>query len=596
MINLTKLKHNPYIGFLFVPFRLRSIMRSTEIGLIAAAALIGVISAAVVFCISMISQWMHEFIFELQSGEHLSAIAHTLPKTALIAPMAGGVLIGLLFWILARWRKKPIVDPIEANALHGGRLSLTDSFILVGQNLISNGFGASVGLEAAHTQLSSGFASYFGRYLQLRRADMRLLVGCGAAGAIASVFNAPLTGAFYAFELIIGTYSIAALAPVVVAAIVATLCAQAIGVAPFEIKISALEAVSAGDYIPAVFLGLLCAMLGIVVMRMVTFVENKTRQSAIPSTVMPLLGGAIVGILALISPQVLASGHGALSLDLDADTSFFMIIVLFLTKSVASAISIGTGFRGGLFFASLFLGALVGKIFAILIAFIAPYWLTPEIYAVIGMSALGVAIIGGPLTMTFLALEVTGSFSISMIVLAAVLTSSVFVRKTFGYSFATWRFHLRGETIRSAHDIGWIRDLTVQRLMRHDVRTVNVSMDLQQFKKEFPLGSTQRVIAVDDLDRYQGIIFTADAHAGSFDDSGDQKELRDLLQLKQDYLLPNMNAKEAAARFDRSESEALAVVNNAHERQVLGLLTESHTLRRYSEELDRRRREIAGEL
>lgn len=596
MINLTKLKHNPYIGFLFVPFRLRSIMRSTEIGLIAAAALIGVISAMVVFCISLISQWMHEFIFELQSGEHLSAIAHTLPKSTLIAPMAGGVLIGIFFWILARWRKKPIVDPIEANALHGGRLSLTDSFILVGQNLISNGFGASVGLEAAHTQLSSGFASYFGRYLQLRRADLRLLVGCGAAGAIASVFNAPLTGAFYAFELIIGTYSIAALAPVVVAAIVATLCAQAIGVAPFEIKISTLEAVSAGDYIPAVFLGLLCAMLGIIVMRMVTFVENKTRQSAIPSTVMPLLGGAVVGILALISPQVLASGHGALSLDLDADTSFFMIIILFLTKSVASAVSIGTGFRGGLFFASLFLGSLVGKIFAILIAFIAPYWLTPEVYAVIGMSALGVAIIGGPLTMTFLALEVTGSFPIALIVLAAVLTSSIFVRKTFGYSFATWRFHLRGETIRSAHDIGWIRDLTVQRLMRHDVRTVNVSMDLQQFKNEFPLGSTQRVIAVDDLDRYVGMIFTADAHAGSFDDRGDQKELRDLLQLKQDYLLPNMNAKEAAARFDRSESEALAVVNNAHERQVIGLLTETHTLRRYSEELDRRRREIAGEV
>lgn len=600
MINLTKLKHNPYIrpyiDFLLTPFRLRSIMRSTEIGLIAAAALIGIISAVVVFSISMISQWMHEFIFELQSGEHLSAIAHRLPKSALIAPMAGGVLIGILFWILARWRKKPIVDPIEANALHGGRLSLTDSFILVGQNLISNGFGASVGLEAAHTQLASGFASHFGRYLQLRRADLRLLVGCGAAGAIASVFNAPLTGAFYAFELIIGTYSIAALAPVITSAIVATLLAQAIGVVPFEIKISALKSISAGDYIPAVILGLLCAMLGIIVMRMVTFVESKARASSIPNTVMPLIGGAIVGMLALISPQVLASGHGALSLDIDAETSIFMIVLLFLTKATASAVSIGTGFRGGLFFASLFLGALVGKIFAILIAFIAPFWLTPEIYAIIGMSALGVAIIGGPLTMTFLALEVTGSFSIAMIVLAAVLTSSVVVRKTFGYSFATWRFHLRGETIRSAHDIGWIRDLTVQRLMRADVKTVNIGMDLSQFKKEFPLGSTQRVIAVDDLNRYVGMIYIADVHAGSFDDTSDEKTLRDFIQLKQDYLLPNMNAKEAAARFDRSETEALAVVNNAHERQVIGLLTETHTLRRYSEELDRRRRELAGEV
>lgn len=596
MIDWVKLRHTPYVRLLFVPFRWRALVRSSELGLVIAAAIIGLISAFVVAAISQISQWLHQAVFEIGPDDHLSAAASSLPWSALIAPMAGGVLMGGIIWVLARWHKKPIVDPIEANALHGGHLSLTDSFILVGQNLISNGFGASVGLEAAFTQLASGFASRIGRALQLRRSDMRTLVGCGAAAAIASAFNAPLTGAFYAFELIIGAYSIATLAPVVVAAIIGTLVTRSLGSATMDINIGTLQAVTTGDFLPALMLGLMCAGLGIVVMRMVTYVEKTTRKSFVPAILTPMVGGAVVGVIALFSPQVLGSGHGALHFDVGTELSFFAIVFLIITKSVASAISIGSGFRGGLFFASLFLGALVGKLFAIIFGVILPTTLTPVVYAVIGMSSFAVAIIGGPLTMTFLALELTGDFPIMMLVLGAVLASSMLVRKTFGYSFATWRFHLRGESIRSAHDIGWIRNLTVNKMMRHDVRTVNIDTGLQKFHEDFPLGSTQRVIAVDENGRYVGMISLPEVYSSSFADKDNEGDLRDLLRFKQAYLLPEMNAKEAVSRFDRSESEALAVINNTQERKVVGLLTESHTLRRYSEELDRKRRELAGEV
>jgi CIC family chloride channel protein len=259
-------------------------------------------------------------------------------------------------------------------------------------------------------------------------------------------------------------------------------------------------------------------------------------------------------------------------------------------------VSIGTGFRGGLFFASLFLGALVGKLFALAApSLFATAGLTPVIYAVVGMSALAVAVIGGPLTMTFIALEVTGDFPITVLVLVAVLASSVTVRKTFGYSFATWRFHLRGESIRSAHDVGWIRTLTVGQLMRRDVRTVRADTMLSAFRRDFPLGSTQRVIVVDDADRYAGVVIVPDAHAEALDDEAGTTRIRDILRWTGDYLLPQMNAKEAAALFDSAESEALAVLDGRDTRKVIGLLTESHTLRRYSEELDKRRREMAGE-
>lgn len=595
MLNINRLRHNRYLRFLFVPFRLRAVVRGNEIGLVIVGAVIGIISAIAVAAIANISAWMHRALFNLAEGERLSS-ASDLAYSAYFAPLAGGIMMGVVIWVLARWRKRPIVDPIEANALHGGHLSLTDSFILVGQNLISNGFGASVGLEAAYTQLASGFASRIGRTLKLRRADLRTLVGCGAAAAIASAFNAPLTGAFYAFELIIGVYSIATLAPVVVAAIVGMLVTQAIGGAPFIIQISTIESITPRDYVPALVLGFFAAGIAILIMRGVTFVEKTARKSIVPTVCAPAIGGAIIGMLAVISPQVFASGHGALHLDLNAQLSIPILLLLIMSKSLASAVTIGSGFRGGLFFASLFLGALTGKLFANVIDMVTPLSLAPEIYAVIGMSSMAVAIVGGPMTMTFLALEVTGDFPITMLVLCAVVSSSLFVRKTFGYSFATWRFHLRGEAIRSAHDIGWIRDLTVQRMMRHDVRTVPVDTDIAAFRHEFPLGSTQRVIAVDSEGRYVGMVPVPEAYSQSFDSADPSHGIVGLLRYQNEFLLPQMNAKEAVMRFDRAESEALAVINNPQERKVIGLLSESHTLRRYSEELDRRRREVSGEV
>ncbi|QND53314.1 chloride channel protein [Phyllobacterium sp. 628] len=585
------------LSIFLAPSRLRAFARGNELGLVLAAAVIGVVSGVVVTGMSLITQEMHQLIFKIADGERLSSMSTMDQVVVFTAPLAGGVLLGIVALILARWRKRPMVDPIEANALHGGRLSLNDSLIVAGQNIISNGFGASVGLEAGYTQLASGLASKLGLSLQLRRAELRILIGCGAAGAIAAAFNAPLTGSFYAFELIIGSYTIVSLAPVVVSALISTMVARALVGSDFTIDVGNFGTVVTADYVPALLLGILCAGAGILLMKGVSFVEELTRKSSVPPSIRPIIGGAVVGGLALISPQVLSGGHGALHLNLDHTATIASLLGILLLKSTASAVSIGSGFRGGLFFASLFMGALLGKIFAYSAPFIfAHATLTPVIYAVVGMSSLAVAVIGGPLTMTFLALEITGDFPITALVLAAVITASLTVRNTFGYSFATWRFHLRGESIRSAHDVGWIRNLTVDRLMRRDVRTASIHMSIADFRHDFPLGSTQRVVVLDDTEKYAGIVLVPEVHSEIVDPTIQDQGISGLLKYPGDFLHPQMNAKQAMAIFDKTESEALAVVDNLIERKVVGLLTESHTLRRYSEELDQRRREISGEL
>ncbi|KAB0678849.1 chloride channel protein [Aureimonas leprariae] len=577
------------------PDRLRALVRGNELGLSVLAVAIGAASGLLVIGIAALAQWMHVLFFTIRPDERLSAVGDLATPSLVFLPAAGGLALGVLLFALSRRRRnRALVDPIEANALHGGRMSLTDSLIVVAQNVISNGFGASVGLEAAYTQICSGVASRIGISFQMRRSDMRTLVGCGAAGAIAAAFNAPLTGAFYAFELVIGTYSIATLTPVVAAALVGALISRIFVGNAYLIDIGAPGPVYALDYPPAIALAVLAAGIGILVMTTVTRTEALFRLSRVPTALRPALGGLVLAGLATITPQVLSAGHGAMHATFDASLSATTLLLLLFLKAFASAISIGSGFRGGLFFASLFLGSILGKLFAIVAAAIfGAAALSSPIYALVGMSTMAVSIIGGPLTMTFLALEMTGDLPVTALVLAAVVTASMTVRKTFGYSFATWRFHLRGESIRSAHDVGWIRNLSVGRMMRRDLRTASEDTTLKVFRRDFPLGSSQRVIITDRADAYVGIVLVPDAYSEDIDDL--DKSVKELVRFKDFMLLPQMNAREASRLFDRAESEALAVVDDPASKRVLGLLTESHLLRRYSEELEARRREAAGE-
>lgn len=574
--------------------RWRGLVRRSEPALIILAIAVGALAAGLVALTSGAVQLIHQICFGMAGNARLSGTEALRSPYLAFVPAFGGAILGITGLFIKRWRPRRPVDPIEANALHGGRMSLTDSILIALQTVVSSGFGASVGLEAGYTQIGAGFGSVLGTLFRMRRSDMRTLVGCGAAGAIAAAFQAPLTGAFYGFELIIGTYTSFGLAPVIAASISAVLASRALGIdANFVGHFVPTAQISPVDFVAFVFLALACAAVGIGVMRGVTFVESLFKRSHLPAALQPITGGLFVGSLALVTPHVLASGHGALrTLFQNAGPGLTLLLVIVTLKSLASAISIGSGFRGGLFFASLYIGGLMGKIASAMLPLVVP-GAVPDAaaYTVVGMAALAVAIVGAPLTMSFLALETTGDFPLSLVILMAATLVSVIVRRAFGYSFATWRLHLRGESIRSAQDVGWMRALTVARMMRSDLQLTSADQSLGDFKNQFPLGATNWVAAVDAGGRYLGLISVIDAHLAAAESR--PPELAGLLREPETVLRPDLNIKEAADIFDRTQSEALAVVDAS--RRPIGLLTEAHVLRRYTEELERVRRDLAGE-
>jgi chloride channel protein, CIC family len=335
-------------------------------------------------------------------------------------------------------------------------------------------------------------------------------------------------------------------------------------------------------------LGIGCAIFGIGMMRAVAVVEAVCARIALPRALQPAIGGIIVGLLALVTPHVLASGHGAFFELFGPNAGPSDVLVTLLLKAAAS-VSLGTGFRGGLFFASLFLGGMIGRVYFFGVEYIDPS-LAPDVRVctLVGMAALAGAIIGTPLT-RFLALETTGDFPLSLVMLAVASVVSIIVRRAFGYSFATWRLHLRGESIRSAQDVGWIRDLTVGRLMRTDVPKARFDMTIARFMEEFPARSTNQWIVV------TGALGGYAVHLARLHADAGVTCLGKLARSSDAFLLPGMNIKLAAQFFEQTENEALAVVDKEKERRVMGLLTEAHVLRRYTDELGKAHRELSGD-
>lgn len=567
----------------------RRLFRSSEASFILLAVGIGIVAGLLAALLSAASHMLQSVLYDLPGDDRLSGLVTISPVRLLALPF-GGLVLGIIVF-LVRNHKRTAIDVVEANALHGGRIPFRDTVLVSGQTLMSNGCGASVGLEAAYAQAGGGIASIIGQWLNLRRNDLRVLVGAGSGAAIGAAFGAPLTGAFYAFEIVIGAYTPASIAPVVAATLAAVVTARTLGATPYLITATTSQSLATIDYLLYAVLGLLAAVVGIALMRLVSFTESAVRRTKLPEWARPLLGGLILIPIALASPHALSAGHGALHLTIGGALTLHALAIIFTLKCLASIVSLGFGFRGGLFFASLFLGALLGQILAglwMLIPGVVP--LSPVDAALVGMAALAVAVVGGPMTMSLLVLEATHDFGITAVVLTAALCSSALVRERFGYSFSTWRLHLRGEVIRSARDIGWMRSLTARKMMRAPPATALPTLSISAFKQQFPLGSTSRVLLRDAANLYAGLVPTAAVFA---DTGAGDRPIAELSILRDVTLSPDLSIGAIMEQFDASGADDLAVVDmDGH---ILGMLTEKYVRKRYADEIDRSQRDLYGE-
>lgn len=562
--------------------------------LVGLSGLIGVLTGLTVVLIQFLVVSVQSAVLGFTAEQQATLPEQAAPVRILLALVAGALLVTLVARLVARFEPKEPIDAVEANALRGGVMTWMDGVAVVLPILASVSFGASVGIEAAVTQMGAVLASTLGRRLRLRRSDLRLIVGAGAAAAIAAAYRAPIAGLLYSYELVVGNYSKRTLAPVGFAAITAVLTVWLIEgrAKPFALHLG--TTVIWSDYPVAIGIGILSGVVGIGLMLLVSVFERTMKRWFGNDTLRRLVASSILAALATRFPAVLGSGHAAIERAANGDIAGRSALGLLGAKGIASSASLGGGFRGGLFSTSLMVGALLGQSIAWALSLIpgAPP-VHPSLCALVGMAGVGASVIGSPLAMIFLVLETSGDFDATVVVAIGAVISAFLTDRLFGYSFATWRFQQRGLAVESGHDIARLEAASILEIMRPPKRALAVNARLDEVVRAVSAAGAKGAAVFTPGAAFVGLIDPA-----LLESIEAEPELpvvaAELVYETNPAVTPRTTLAEILDVFRNSDRPTLAVLDPTDSRKLLGCVRARDAFALASSILDAQRREDLG--
>ena len=414
------------------------------------------------------------------SSELLHVITQTPWYVRLLIPTAGGLIIGPLVYFWAREAKgHGVPEVMEAVALRSGLIRKRLVLVKTLASAVCIATGGSVGREGPIVQIGSAIGSTIGQLLKVSAARIRTLVGCGAAAGIAATFNAPIAGSMFALEIVLGDFGLATFSPIVIASVVATAISRAfLGDTPAFI-VPPYELVSAWEFPLYVILGLFCAVVGITFTRTLYRTEDLFAKLKMPEYLKAAVGGAILGAIGLMFPQVLGVGYGAIDQALIQAYAWWLLFALIGIKILATSITIGSGGSGGIFAPSLFLGAMAGGFFGNIVHQAFPaVTASPGAYAIVGMGAVVSATTHGPLSAMLILFEMTGGYKIILPLMITCIISSVVAGQLMKESIYTMKLVRRGIDIREGKEVNILKAIRVGDVMNAEAETIYEGMSL----------------------------------------------------------------------------------------------------------------------
>ena len=494
--------------------------RNDQVVLAGLAVVIGLAAGAAAIGFRQGIDWV-QWLFYGFGGERVATQAAELPWwRLLLAPTLGGLLIGVFVYLFMPDRRpQGVPDVIEANALHGGRMSLTTGLKAALVSAGSIGVGASVGREGPVVHLGASLGAWAAQRLHLGRSLSRTLLGCGVAAGIAASFNAPIAGVFFALEVVIGHYALTAFAPIVIAGVTGTIVSRAYyGDFPAFILPGEHVIASFLEFPAFALLGVVSALAAILLMRTIMFTEDAIKRTAVPRWLCPAVGGLMLGLLAISYPQVLGVGYEATDAALSELYPLWLLLLLIVFKTAATAISLGSGFGGGIVSPSLFIGAMVGGAFGVIATEAFPHLSSGYgAYTTIGMGAVAGAVLGAPISTILMIFELTSDYALTIAVMIATVIASLITRQVQGHSFFTWLLERRGIAIKGGQEVGLLRSIKVEGVMDRTYDTVAPDTPIAQVRERLQQAPWGELFVVDGEGRLTGAIIFSDLHEAAFD-------------------------------------------------------------------------------
>ena len=426
----------------------------------------------------------------------------------LILPALGGLVVGpIIYWGARETRGHGVPEVMEAVALRSGvirpRLVLVKSLV----SAITIGTGGSVGREGPIVQIGSALGSTLGQWARVNGAQLRTLVGCGAAAGIAGTFNAPVAGALFAVEVILGDFAVSAFSPIVISSVLATVVSRYyLGDVP-AFEVPPHEFVSAWELGPYVVLGLLAAGVALTFKRLVYGLEDRFLALPLAEWSLPAVGGLLIGATGIVFPEILGVGYEATSAALAGQLGLGLVAVLIFVKLLATSVTLGSGASGGIFAPSLFLGAMTGS----LVGDLAHRWFPTvtagrSAYALVGMGAVVAGATHAPITAILIIFELTSDYKLILPLMVSCIIATVVTTRGRQTSIYTEKLRRRGVELFQGHELNILRSLKIEDVADDDFVAIRQGRPLGDLIDLLAREPRSAYYVVDDRGRHVGVI------------------------------------------------------------------------------------------
>lgn len=517
---------------------------------------------------------------------------HILPQLSwyriLLTPTCGGLLVALISYFLAQSAKgHGVPEVIEAVTLGGGRIPPRSALVKALTSALTIGTGGSVGREGPMVHIGASLGSLFGSLLRVPPSRLPVLAGCGVAGGIAAAFNAPIAGAFFALEVVMGNFAMPAFGPVMLSSVFATVVSRAYFGNHPAFVVPGYTLVSAFELPFYLLLGVACGVGGLIFITVLDAFDRGMAALPVHGLFKPVLGGLVLGGTIVFVPNVYGIGYATMDLILRSGLSWQWLLLLLPVKMGATSLTLASGGAGGLFLPALYLGAIIGGLFGFGVGGLFPSLVGPSGgYALVGMSAFLAGVIHCPITAFLLLFELTNDYHIILPLMASVVMSTLFAKLIREESIYTLQLIRRGIDIRRREE-NIMHAFTVRQVMRDEAPMLRETAPFSDVVQYFLVNSSPLCFVVGEDHSLRGVISIHDVKVSLQEEAlGALVIAKDLAQVCRIITRPDETLAQCLEKFARTEQEYLPVITETGKLQ--GVISRRDVLDLYNQEILRR--------
>jgi CIC family chloride channel protein len=520
----------------------------------------------------------------------------------ILAPAIGGLFVGAIVYFVANEAKgHGVPEVMEAIALRNGIIRTRVVIAKLFASAICIGSGGSTGREGPVIQIGSSLGSMIGQFLKVNPQRMKIFVACGAAAGIAAAFNAPVAGALFSVEIILGDFGVAHFTPIVIASVMATVVSRLfLGDFP-AFEVPKYNLVSPIELIPYAILGILAGLVALLFINTLYKLEDYFDDMKMNQITKTALGGLLVGLIGVFVPHIYGVGYNSMNLALLGQLPWFIMFALVFAKLIATSLSLGSGGSGGIFAPSLFLGTMTGGFFGALVHQIIPqYSASSGAYSLVGMGAVVAGATHAPITAILIIFELTNDYAIILPLMISSIIATVLTTKLKKESIYTLKLIRRGIDLFQGREINLLRSLKVSEVLNKNAVIIRPDLHFNELLELVVSRPNTQFFVIDHENRFVGSVSLQDVRRVLLD----QDYLTDLI-IALDLVNPDIprlklldDLDSVMKIFGSYDVEELPVIDSRLETKIIGVVNRKDVIDIYNRELVKRNlsNELSGSV